>query len=98
MLQAVGQSYIIKPVWEKETGRYIRFWVPKRGEWSQYDGFVYGLILSTGPKCVFTYQGKLLQPGYKIIFQRHEGKMIKFEGEIYYKMRERWVQAVIEEA
>jgi len=96
MLQAVGQNYIIKPVWEKEAGKF-RFWVPERGVWAQYNGFVYGIVISTGPKCKLTYQDKPLQSGMKIIFLRHEGKPIKYDGELYYKMKERWVQAVIEE-
>ena len=62
-----------------------------KGEFRLYHGFIYGIVHSVGKD--YKYE---LKPGDKIIFQRHEGKLIIYQREEYIKLKSRWVLGVIE--
>jgi len=90
MLQALRDEIIVKPVFVERKGVLV---IPKSAlKYKQYDGEVYGEVISIGPKYPYN-----LKPGDKVIWQRHEGKKIIFEGETYLILKARWVQARKEE-
>ena len=82
-LHAVHDSVIVKMTYEDRKGGII---VPDSAKvYKRYHGFVYGLVISVGPKYEFRDE---LKAGDKIIVLRHEGKKFKYEGEEYFKVKE----------
>lgn len=107
MLQAIYDTVIVRPILQSASiGNII---IPQirgkinssvdsgLGEYQQYYGYIYGVIESIGPKYKNTFQGRLLQRGDKILFQRHEGKQIIYDRQRFLKLREASVLAVIDE-
>jgi co-chaperonin GroES (HSP10) len=84
MLQALRDEVIVRPFYEEKKSDII---IPQTaGKYKQYDGRVFGKVISVGPK------HKLgVQAGDKICWVRHEGKKILYEGQIYFAIRERWI-------
>ena len=90
MLQALDDNIIVKIIYEKQRGNLI---IPDSANiYKKYNGKVFGLVESVGPR--YPYD---IKPGQIVSFRRHEGKVIKFEGEIYLKLREEWVDAKLYE-
>ena len=84
MLKALRDEVIVRLVYQKREGLIA---IPQSAiKFKQYDGQVYGQVLSVGPK------HKLgVKAGDIINWQRHEGKKIIFGGQTYFAVRERWV-------
>ena len=92
MIQAIGDTVIVKQVLEDKAGSII---LPRgRGVYNQYHGFIHAIVISIGPR----YPYKHLKVGDKILYTRHEGKKLKYEGEEYLILKDRWVEARIWEA
>jgi len=92
MLQALNSNIIIKPIYEEKKSSLI---IPRSAkEYRQYYGQIYGEVISIGDD--YPYKNDL-KIGDKIYFQRHEGKKILYQGEMYLVLRERWIHGVIEE-
>ena len=89
MLQALRDEIIVKPVYEERKSIIS---IPQSAlKFRQYDGQVYGEVISAGPK------HKLgVIPGDKINWQRHEGKKITYQGQIYFVVKQRWVMAKVD--
>lgn len=84
MIQALRDEIIIKPVFEERKGLIV---IPQSAKkFKQYDGQVFGEVLSVGPKHKLETQA-----GDRIIFQRHEGKRFIYQGQVYFAVRQRWV-------
>ncbi len=91
MLQAIGKNLIVKPIYEVKKGNII---IPLSAqEFKQYHGFVCGLVISVGNKFGLKFAGERLRSGDKILFQRHEGFKIEYDGEVYLRISDRWVGA-----
>jgi len=89
MLQALRDEVLIKLIFEEHKGLIE---IPKSAmKWKQYDAEVTGEVVSIGSK--YPYELKL---GDRIIFERHEGSRITYEGVKYLKLKEKWVHAKIE--
>ena len=90
MLQAIGKTIIVQPIYEKKKETII---IPRSAlEYKQYYGQVYGLVISIGKYCKFKDDLKI---GDIISFTRHEGKKIIFNNKKYFVLRERWILAII---
>ena len=88
MLQALNDNIIVKVIYEKQRGSLI---IPDQANiYKKYNGKVFGLVESVGPR--YPYDVK---PGQIVSFRRHEGKAIEFEGSIYLKLKEKWVDSVL---
>ena len=88
MLQALRDEVIIKPLFEENKGLIE---IPAGAlKYKQYDGQVFGEIVSIGQK--YPYK---LQIGDKITFQRFEGVKFIYEGVIYLKLKSKWVLGAI---
>jgi co-chaperonin GroES (HSP10) len=91
MLQALRNEIIVKPILEEHKGLIE---IPKSAtEYKQYHGEVVGEVISIGHK--YPYKEDL-KVGNKVIFQRHEGKRMLYEGERYLALKEKWVHGKIE--
>ena len=92
MLQALRAEIIVKPQYEEKRGTII---IPESArEFKLYHGSISGEIISIGPKSQFRDEVK---PGDKILWVRHEGKPILFEGVKYFAVKERWIMGRSEE-
>lgn len=90
MLQALRDEIIVKSVFVKQEGSIL---IPDCGqEYKQYHGEVVGEVISVGKDYKYN-----LKPGDKIVFVRHEGKRIKFGGELYLVLKARWVMGKVNE-
>jgi co-chaperonin GroES (HSP10) len=100
-MQAIQDNIIVKPVYQDKIGNIIIPGVSKFGKncgmstFQLYEGFIYGIVQSVGKGYKETFEGRRLQPGDKIIWQRHEGKKFFYDREEYIKLSGKWVQAVI---
>lgn len=93
MLQALGDNIIVKPVYEKKISSLF---IPETAvQFKKYEGFVYGDVISVGPKVCLKFERNSLVPGDKVIWQRHEGLAFKFEGEEYLKVKSKWIMGKI---
>jgi co-chaperonin GroES (HSP10) len=90
ILQALRDECIVRPIYEQKKSNII---IPKSAlKYKQYDGQVFGEVLSVGSK------HKLgVQVGNIISWQRHEGKKIIYQGEVFFAVRERWILSKINE-
>jgi co-chaperonin GroES (HSP10) len=80
MLQALRNEVIVKPIYVKQQGLIV---IPQGAlKFKQYDAEVYGLVESVGPR--YPYE---LKAGDLIIFERHEGTRIKYQGENYLRLK-----------
>ncbi|MDD5355069.1 MAG: hypothetical protein PHY56_00805 [Candidatus Omnitrophica bacterium] len=101
MLQAIKDNVIVKPVYQEKVGNIILPGLSKfgknsgKGEFQLYHGFIYGVVESVGKDYKETFEGRLLQAGDKIIWQRHEGKPFLYNRETYLKLKSKWVLAVL---
>ena len=92
MLQALRAEIIVRPIYQEKQGRII---IPEHSpHFKQYHGSVSGLVISVGPKSEFRDEVK---PGDRIVWVRHEGKKIVYEGQEYRAVRDRWVRARLNE-
>lgn len=92
-LQALRSDVIVKLVTEEKNGLIV---IPKSAlKYRQYEGAVFGEVVSVGRKSTLTFEREHLKQGDKIIFQRHEGKPIWIENEKYLVLKECWVLALI---
>lgn len=90
MFQALRDEATVKPIYQESVGSII---LPKGlSEFKQYNGEVYGEVLSVGSK------NKLdIKAGDKINWQRHEGKRFWYQGELYLAIKERWIMGRMED-
>lgn len=95
MIIALRDDVIVRRIFEPHRGLIV---IPKSAtKFKQYDGEVYGEVVSVGPK--FKYDVK---PGDKINFQRHEGNKFIYNGETYLRLKTRhknnlgWIMAKVE--
>ncbi len=90
MIKAIHDTLIVKKSYELESKLVI---IPKTAQkYSAYDGKIKYEVVSVGPD--FPYDVKA---GDTIEMVRHEGKKFLFDGEEYYKVKERWVLGVYKE-
>ncbi len=90
MLQALHDTIIVKIIYEKQRKNII---IPDSANiYKKYNGKIFGLVESVGPR--YPYDVK---PGQIVSFRRHEGKVIEFDGAIYLKLKEKWVDCLIED-
>jgi len=83
MLQAQRDNVIVVPVYQKKVADLIH--IPENAvKYKQYDGMVYGRVISVGPECKFE-----LVPGDIMIWQRNEGIKIIYEGVEYLRVKPR---------
>lgn len=94
MLQAIGKNIVIIPIYEKQRGCIV---IPESAKFKKYDGFVYGLVESVGSRFGLKFAGEKLKRGDKVIIQRNEGKVIRFEGQEYLKVKEERVMARLDD-
>jgi len=88
MLQAMRDEVIVRPIYETKTKSGLI--IPEGArQYRQYHGSIYGDVISIGPD--FPKMFKDLKPGDQLIWRRHEGKRIIFEGELFFAVRSRWV-------
>jgi co-chaperonin GroES (HSP10) len=80
---------IIRPIFEEQVGNIILF--EGKGVYKQYHGFIYGEVISIGSR----YPYKELQVGDKLLFIRHEGIPVRYEGVEYLILRQARVLAVL---
>jgi co-chaperonin GroES (HSP10) len=87
-LQALRDEAIVKLVIQEHQG-LIK--IPESAtKFKQYDGEVFGEVLSVGPKHRLG-----VKSGDKIIFQRHEGQKIIYGRDKYLVVKEKWIMGVI---
>jgi co-chaperonin GroES (HSP10) len=93
-LQALRDTVIVTPIYQVSSRSII---IPKSAlKYLQYDGQVFGEVISVGPEYRQTYgDGQHLKAGDQIIFQRHEGKSFKIGGKLYLKLKSRWIHGVV---
>ena len=90
MLQAIGATIIIKPIYQERKGKIL---LPRYSpEYKKYHGRIYGKVISIGPKSIWKND---LKPGDLVDWQRHEGFKIEYQREIYFKVRDRWVMGIM---
>ena len=91
MLQALRDNVIVKPIYEEQKGSII---IPKSAEvFKQYHGFVMGEVVSIGKKYPYP-----LKAGDRVLWRRHEGKKVYEDGQLYFVLKERWVESIISNA
>lgn len=99
MFQALRDDVIVKPVYEDKVGS---IYIPEfstfgknsgKGKFRLYDGFIFGIVISVGPRYKNTFNGRLLQEGDRIIWTRHEGKKLDKE---HIVLKNKHVLAVIQ--
>lgn len=97
MLQALKDNIIVKPFYKK---RISNLFIPETAvKFKQYDGFVYGEVMSIGRKFEIRFAGTQLKVGDKVLWRRHEGVPIHHEGERYLKLKGKWIDGkIIEDA
>ena len=94
MLQAMRDEVIVRPFYETKTKSGLI--IPAKAlEYKQYHGGVFGEVISIGPK--FPKMFEDLKVGDKLLWRRHEGKKIMFEGEKFFAVRSRWVLGKVDE-
>ncbi len=87
MIKAIHDTLIVKKSYELESKLVI---IPKTAQkYSAYDGKIKYEVVSVGTD--FPYDVKA---GDTIEMVRHEGKKFLFDGEEYYKVKERWVLGI----
>ena len=85
-LQALKDNLIVRPILEKTHNKII---IPDSArKYKQYDGHILGKVISIGKD--YKYKTDLKE-GDKIIFQRHEGVRFSYNGQIYLKLKPRWI-------
>jgi co-chaperonin GroES (HSP10) len=89
-LIALRDEVIVRPRFQEKVG--CLHLPTGKGQFKQYHGFVYGEVVAIGHK----YPNKELQVGNKVIFTRHEGRRMTVGGQEYLKLRERFVEAIID--
>ncbi len=90
MLQALRDNIIVKPLYEEKRSSII---IPKMAkEWKQYNGNVYGLVISVGKDYKLKDE---IKPGTIIAFEKNEGIKFTYAGETYFKMRSRWIHGTV---
>ena len=90
MLQAMRDMVIVKPVYEEHRGNIV---IPKSAkQFKQYHGSVIGIVVSVGPKYLYE-----LKAGDRVIWRRHEGKKVYENRELYFALKEKWVEAKLED-
>ena len=91
MLQALRNEIIVRPIYEEKTrgGIIVPSWAR---EYKLYHGSIQGEVISVGLKSKFKDE---IKPGDRIVWTRHEGKKILFEGQTYFAVRDRWVMGKI---
>ena len=90
-LQALRDQVIVRPVHEKTRhGGMIILSDSAKYATRKYMGDFYGVVVAIGPKYPYKDEVKL---GDKILFRRHEGKVIMVAGIRYLILKERWVEA-----
>jgi co-chaperonin GroES (HSP10) len=92
-LQALRDNIVVRLVFEKESRKGDVIIPDSALKYKQYDGFVYGEVISVGKK--YPYE---LKPGDKVIIQRHEGIRIRYQREMYHIVKQRWVHAKINDS
>jgi hypothetical protein len=102
MLIALRDDVVVKPVYERKIGNLI---IPGgstfgknsgHGEFQLYDGFIYGIVTSVGKAFkAQTFEGKSLEAGDNILWDRHEGKVWWHEGQEHIILKAKRVQAKI---
>lgn len=89
MLQALRDEIIVRPIYEEITKGGII--VPLQARTHKlYHGSITGEVISVGPKCKFD-----IKPGDKIYWQRHEGKKVYVDRELFFAVRSRWVMGKV---
>ena len=87
MIQAMRDEVIVRPVYQDNVGKIV---IPEgstfgkntgHGQFRLYDGFIYGIVESVGPRYKETFNGQPLRPGHKVIWRRHEGKRLLYQGQ-----------------
>lgn len=103
MLKALRDDVIVKPVYEDRVGK---IYIPEastfgknsgKGKFRLYDGFIFGEVVSVGPRYRETFNGRLLRDGDKVIWTRHEGKRLFDADQEYILLKNKYVLAVIED-
>lgn len=92
MLQAMRNEIIVRPVYEEVTRGGIIVPVNAR-QHKLYHGSIYGIVISVGPKSKFKED---IKPGDKIYWRKHEGKKVYEDRELYFAIRERWIEGKVE--
>ena len=86
MLQALRAEIIVKPIYEEKRGTII---IPESvRQFKLYHGSIVGEVISLGPASKFKGEVK---PGDKIYWQRHEGRKVFENRQLYFTIRERWI-------
>ena len=89
LLQALGDNVIVKPVYDEKVKGII---IPEIAlKFKKYDGQVYGEVHSVGPKVTLRFAREPIKPGDKLIWVRHEGKRVEYEGQEYFKVASKWI-------
>lgn len=91
-LKALRDEVIIKPLEQNVAGPTLRklgFEVIKNMPENNQ-----GIVVAIGAG----FKDKALKVGDKIIYRKNEGVRFKLDGELYLKMRSRWMECIIEEA
>ena len=84
MIKAVRNNIIVKREYELKSDIII---LPKAcDKYRKYDGEIKYTVVSVGPG--YKYD---LKPGDSVDVVRHEGKLIKVDGEELWVMKSRWV-------
>jgi len=88
ILQALRDEVIVRLVTQEHQG-LIK--IPENAvKFKNYDGEVFGKVLSVGPKHRLG-----VKVGDNLIFQRHEGKKLVYQGETLRVVKEHWIMGVI---
>jgi hypothetical protein len=104
MLQALRDEVIVKPVYQDKVGcieipEGSRFGKNSgHGQFRLYHGFIYGHIISVGPKYKETFDGRILQSGDKVIWTRNEGKRLFWDRQEYLLLKSKHVLATIKDS
>ena len=89
-MKATRDNVIVKKAFEEHKGLIQ---IPDTAQhYKQYAGAVISEVVAVGPG--YPYK---ISPGAKVIVRRHEGVKFTYQGVDYWKTKERWVEARLEE-
>lgn len=89
-MQALRDDVIVKVYYEEKSGS---IYIPEGKALRERITNFYGEVISIGADCKLD-----IKPGDKVIFPRREGRKFRVEGEYYYRLKERWVYAKVDDA
>ena len=86
-IKAVRDMVIVECVYEEKKNT---LYIPDNAK--QYHGDFYGVVIAIGPD----YKHDL-KVGQKVMFRRHEGTKVIIDNKEYLALKEKWVEAIIED-